>query len=279
MSMPPSVLHAHSIAGGWDRRGPFLDTCSVRPAAPVAQPVPQPPRTPVARPAPAPAPSKGTLVAAHQSVYIWEDMGRKHNGVQIYKIGVATTHCSDGTCGVKRRMNEVARKRAATPKLIYHVPAHKPFDVENMLKCHGGEVPGITDGWTEFRTFTPAQVKLCITIMESHRATGLAPPPKAKLPTLPKDPRKRRAEIRRRRGIGAWYNDPVQLAAIQARKDYGYARHDLFKQLAEEHLRVNFKPGLIFNRTFEGYRGQRLDPHVEREINAQVDARFPLGGA
>ena len=235
------------------------------------RPLARGPRNPVART----APSEG----AHQSVYIWEDRGRKHNSIQIYKVGVAVTHCPDGTCGVTRRMNEVARACAATPKLICHIPAHEPFKLEAELKRYGGEVPGSTDGKNDFRTFDGAGLALCLDIMSKRRATGLAPPPKAKLPTLPKDPRKRRAEIRRRRGIGAWYNDPVQLAAIQARKDYGYARHDLFKQLAEEHLRVNFKPGLIFNRTFEGYRGQRLDPHVEREINAQVDARFPLGGA
>lgn len=220
-------------------------------------------RAPVAPPAP--------LKGAHQSVYIWEDRGRKHNGVQIYKVGVAATHCPDGTCGVTRRMNQVARACAATPKLICHIPAHEPFKLEAELKRYGGEVPGSTDGKNDFRTFTSARLALCLDIMRKRRADGLAPPKPAVKP-LPKDPRKRRAEIRKRRG--AWMNNPP-CPAFTARKERDTARHELYKQLAEEHLRINFKPGLVFNRTFEGYRGERFTPQVEAQLRAEVDARLP----
>lgn len=267
MSMPPSVLHAHSIAGGWDRRGPFLDTCSVRPAAPVAQPVPQPPRTPVARPAPAPAPSKGTLVAAHQSVYIWEDMGRKHNGIQIYKIGIALTH------RVEQRMQEVARACAANPKLIHHVPVHNAPDVEELLLRWGGEVPGNTDGKSEFRTLAPAQLRKCIADMEAHRATGLAPPPAPKPLTL----KARKAAAKEARRLAS-YNRSKEFRAVHGILPREMAwlqkcRTDMHRRMAGVYLRDNDKFGWL--RTFK-YTGQELPADIEADVWAQVDAKYPL---
>jgi hypothetical protein len=86
----------------------------------------------------------------------------------------------------------------------------------------------------------------------------------------------RHEAIRKQRG--AWHKDPAIIASIAKDRAYRHARHELYKQLAEEHLLANFTPGLIFNRTFEGYRGQRFLPHIEAALWEQVNAVYPPSG-
>ena len=141
--------------------------------APVAQPAPLPPRAPLG-----PvygtqgiaverirtvlcAPSRGT----NQSVYIWEDVGRHHDGKKIYKIGICRTD------RVERRMREVARDCAADPRLIASVPVHDAAKAEKYLLRHCGiRVPGDTDGHTEFRCISPKQLAFCLKYLESNHA-------------------------------------------------------------------------------------------------------------
>jgi hypothetical protein len=161
------------LAGGFYHHDLFYNYDGEVPPAPAAPPAPQPVSAPL-------GPVYGTqgiaaqrlrteIVvpprSAHECVYIWEDLGRFHNGRKIYKIGRCRADRAE------RRMNEVARRCAAEPRLIAAVPVLNAGDVESYLLRHCGEkVPGDTDGYTEFRTITPTQLAFCLKHLEKKRA-------------------------------------------------------------------------------------------------------------